>query len=203
MNTGRRRTLALLLGIMLAVCAVLTAFRNRPLPEPPARRDLTRSELTLRDDRLCAAGQHQPFTGRLVEDFSPHHRKLEIEIQRGKANGLSRGWHENGEIEVEEHFVEGVSHGQRTRWHENGNKKSTAQIVHGELEGPYVEWHENGVKAVEMTLRAGHPDGVVQAWHPTGERKSETTFAGGKIASREFWPAPGTEASATARAANP
>lgn len=198
----RLRTLSLLLGIVLGAATIGIALWKRPRAEP-VQLELTRGELTLREDRLYAAGQDERFTGKLIENFSPKHRKLEIDLKDGKADGFSRGWYEDGQLEVEEHFAQGISNGMRTRWHGNGTMKSTAQIVKGQMEGPYVEWHENGVKAVEMTMHGGHPDGMVRAWHPNGERMSETTFAGGKIATREFWPSIGAEAGAGARGANP
>ena len=38
-------------------------------------------------------------------------RKLEIEIHDGKAHGHSRGWYDNGQMEVDETFVHGGGHG--------------------------------------------------------------------------------------------
>jgi antitoxin component YwqK of YwqJK toxin-antitoxin module len=34
----------------------------------------------------------------------------------------SRGWYENGQLEVEEQFVQGTSHGSRTRWYATAKK---------------------------------------------------------------------------------
>ena len=150
-------------------------------------RELSRSQLALRDGRLYAAGDTETFNGRLFENFPNSGRKLEIEIRDGKVHGRSLGYFENRKLEVEEFFKEGVSHGLRTRWDDEGRKRSEEQIEHGKLNGRHLEWHDNGSRALEMTLRNGQPEGVAEAWFPSGELKSRTRFAGGKIVEREFF----------------
>ena len=183
---ARRRTWVWLIGGALLTCAILAGLWKYPHATPPMR-ELMRSELDLRDGRLFAKGEAQAFQGRVVETYAAGKRKLEIEISQGQANGISRGWYDNGKLEVEETFLNGISHGPRTRWHANGNRKSVAQIEQGQVAGPFTEWHENGQKAVEMTLREGHPDGIVEAWHPSGAPKSRIDFKNGKPVEKEFW----------------
>lgn len=150
-----------------------------------------RSALELRDGVLYARGEAQPFKGQIVDYYPDHTRKLVLDVKDGRLDGHSLGWHENGQMEVDENFVRGVSHGPRTRWYANGKVKSQGQVEHGAMIGSYVEWHENGQKAAEMTLRDGKPDGVVQAWHPSGLPKSRSEFRDGEMVAREFFPDPG------------
>lgn len=121
-----RKKIIYLAGIVIVAVAAVLALRAGRTPP----RDVLRSDLDLRENVLYLHGSKQPFQGVLVEDFSKEARKLAIEIRRGKAGGLSRGWFENGQLEVEETFVGGVSHGLRTRWHANGQKKSEEHIEH-------------------------------------------------------------------------
>jgi antitoxin component YwqK of YwqJK toxin-antitoxin module len=146
-----------------------------------------RSELELRDGRLYAKGEAEPFQGKLVENHGPGRRKLEIDISGGKANGLSRGWYDNRQMEVEETFRDGISHGPRTRWHANGKRRSLAQIENGEVVGEFLEWYDNGQLAVRLTLADGQPAGTVEAWYPSGAKKSRTQFEHGRQVSREFF----------------
>ena len=92
---------------------------------------------------LFAHGEDKPFEGLLVEDHAPGVRKLAIAIHQGRPDGLSRGWFDTGQIEVEETLVKGVSHGLRTRWHPNGQKHSEVTIVDGKLQGTFRRWHDN------------------------------------------------------------
>ena len=161
------------------------------LTRHPAKvRELTIFDLDRRDGVLFASGEKEPFNGHLIENYTATARKATVEVHNGKVHGVSCGWYDNGQIEVEETFVEGVSHGTRTRWHANGARKSLAQIEHGEVVGPYFEWYDNGQRAVQMTLRDGQPDGLVEAWHRSGALKSHVRFEQGKQVSREFWPDP-------------
>lgn len=177
----------LLCSALLGLFFLTPGQRDHPKREG---RELMRSELTLQDGKLHASGETTPFTGRMFEIFSADQRKLEIEIRDGRAHGRSRGWYENGQIEVEETFTDGVSHGKRTRWHSNGTMKSVAQITKGEVNGKYAEWHENGQKSLEMTFHNGKPAGLVEAWHPSGALKSQVRFEGEKQVSSEFFPDP-------------
>lgn len=161
------RVPALAFLLVLAI-SIVAGFRFAAGPEFWNRgpRELRRNELTLRDGLLFASGETNPFTGRLYDTYSEDVRKLEIEIDDGKASGRSLGYYPNLQLEVEEFFVDGTSHGIRTRRYENGVKRSVETIVHGQVNGPYTEWHENGQKHVQMTLRDGKPDGLAEAWHP-------------------------------------
>jgi antitoxin component YwqK of YwqJK toxin-antitoxin module len=155
--------------------------------KPEKVRELTLLELERRDGVLFAKGEQQPFDGHLVESYTKDVRKVVIEIANGKAHGLSRGWYDNGQIEVEETFVEGVSHGPRTRWHRNGSRKAVAQIEHGKDVGTFTEWHENGQLAVKMQMRDGEPDGVVDAWFASGAPRSRVRFENGRQVEQAFW----------------
>jgi len=174
---------ALGLSLCLAVVVWIASWSK-----PTGARLLSRSALELRDGVLYARGEAQPFEGQIVEYYPDRARKLALEIKHGRLNGHSLGWHANGQMEVDEQFVQGISHGTRTRWYPSGQEKSRAQIENGVLTGAYIEWHENGRKAVEMSLREGHPDGLVQAWHPSGLPKSRSEFRDGKMVDREFFP---------------
>lgn len=148
----------------------------------------TRDQLELRGgDVLYEKGAKTPFVGLLVERYPDGAHRVAVEIREGKAHGVSRGFHENRQIEVEEHFVAGVSHGVRQRWHQNGQMRSLVAIKNGQLDGLYQEWHANGNKAVEMTLEEGKPAGAALSWHPNGAIKSRTEYVNGKAKESKYF----------------
>lgn len=157
----------------------------RPAPQGGGR---LRSELDLRNGLLYLQGETRPFTGILVENYAKDSRKLEIPIREGRANGLSRGWFENGQKEVEETFVGGVAHGPRRRWHENGAIKSESTIHDGILAGRFVQWHGNGQMAADVTMVQGQPHGPAHAWHASGRLKSRVALDHGTPGKKEFFP---------------
>jgi len=144
--------------------------------------------LDLRDDALYLKGSEELFNGLLVEDYNRDARKLEISIEAGRAHGVSYGWYDNGQMEVEEFFSKGISDGVRTRWYQNGSKKSEAEVVDGVLIGSFRQWHENGTLAAEMEMKAGNINGIAESWHPSGALKSRVTFIAGVAGEKAFFP---------------
>lgn len=185
-RTSHRRPFWLFLGLFGTIAAVVSALWFGQTPD--AGIEITRDQLELREDGvLVVKATGQPFNGLLVEYFTDNVRHSAVEINDGRAHGVTRGWYPTGQLEVEEHFVTGVSHGLRTRWYENGSKKSQANIVAGELAGTFIQWHENGNKAVEMNLVAGKPEGITVAWHTSGALKSEVTMKSGAVLEQQFF----------------
>ena len=174
-------------GLLIAFLMGTYVFWPTEATRPQVQRECLRSELDLREGVLYFKGKDAPFRGNLIENYGKDARKLEISIQNGRPHGLSRGWFEDGQLETEEHFVEGVSHGLRTRWHPNGAKKSETTIVDGQVSGSHIEWHDNGQLAAEATMFEGQPDGVVESWYPTGRLKSRVVYEGGIPAEKEFF----------------
>ena len=186
-NTARKHRLlkrtAVRLGLLSAIAALVLSYSYlwKPL-------ELPRYRIVMRDGLAYDGQGRRPFTGLVFEKFPGGARQTAIEMRNGKVNGWSRGWFENGKVEVEEYFVDGVSQGTRRRWFDNGQRRSEAQIDHGKLSGLFVEWYDNGQKAVEMTMVDGKPDGVAQSWHRTGALKSRTTLKVGDILEQQFFP---------------
>ncbi len=182
-----RLLIAALLAVgVLSIGAVLM-WKSQRLPATLAARELLRGDLVLQDGKLYARGEREPFTGKVIESYSASRRKLEIEINDGGAHGLSRGWFDNGNLEVEETFLNGVSHGPRTRWHRDGKRKSLAHIRSGKVEDEFLEWHDNGQLATRMTLHEGKPVALVEAWHPSGALKSRIRFENGRQVDSQFF----------------
>lgn len=156
---------AVLACVLLVVTVVVWRGWTARVPVEKA----LRSELELRAGVLYRAAAALPFEGLIVEDWRAGQRRVEVTIGGGRAHGLSRGWYENGQIEVEEHFVHGVSHGTRTRWFAEGGKKSQVEIRQGQLSGTFREWHPNGQLARETPLRNGVAHGEVKSWDVAGK----------------------------------
>lgn len=160
----RRRLLGI--GALVAIALVTWTVREALAPPPEIAH---RADLVLRDGALYRRAAAQPFDGLLVEDWRPGQRRTEVTVRAGRAHGLSRGWYENGRLEVQETFVRGVSHGTRTRWFDTGAKKSEVKIRDGQLTGVFREWHPNGRLARETPLKDGVAHGEVRAWDDRGQ----------------------------------
>ena len=175
------------LGVLICLGAAVggllwRAPRPAPLPEVP------RAQLTLRDGQLYSAGTNLPFTGIVTETYDRGGRKSRSVVANGRLEGLSEGWHTNGQKQIEEYFHAGVSHGRRLKWHPNGQKLAEVQVVAGQLEGPFRRWHDNGILAEEIPMKAGQPDGLSRAFYPSGCLQAEARLQAGQVLEQHHWP---------------
>jgi antitoxin component YwqK of YwqJK toxin-antitoxin module len=182
------RFLSISVAGLVGLVLLLQLMWPEPAPVITDSGELTMADLDLRDGVLYLQNGNEIFTGTFVENYGMDSLKLAIEIRKGVADGLTRGWYDNGQLEVEETFVNGVSNGTRTRWYDNGIKKSEAMIVDGVLNGRFLKWHINGQKAAEVTMTESQPHGLALAWHPSGSLKSRVQLDHGVPVEEEFFP---------------
>lgn len=171
-------------AIALVAIAFAVGWGIRELLAPPPAK-VQRADLVLRGGVLYVKDATQPFTGLLVEYWSPGRLRAEVAIRDGRAHGLSRGWYESGQLEVRESFVRGVSHGTRTRWYAEGVKKSEVMIRDGQLADVFREWHPNGRLARETPIESGVPHGEARSWDAQGNPTGTAMVDHGKRVSRD------------------
>jgi len=162
---------------------VLWAMFHRP--ETSLVRE--RSQLLVREGKLCPTNSLIPFSGWMVEHYPDGAVQSRSLIQKGLLTGISQGFYTNGQIQVEEHFLAGISHGLRTKWYSDGKKMSEVMIAHGKLQGSFRRWHENGILAEDITLENGEPNGVSMSYFPSGYAKAEARHDRGKVVETKSW----------------
>ncbi len=171
-----------------AVClGVALLWMARPRPQAGPATEALRGQLTLRDGRLYAAGAGELFTGSMMERRPDGTLQARSSVSNGLLEGLSEGWHTNGQRQVSELFHGGVSDGLRTKWHPNGQKLSEATIKAGKIEGLFRRWDETGALSEEITMRDGQPDGWSRAFYPSSNLKAEARMDQGKLLEQHFW----------------
>ena len=176
--------LALALGAGLVTFVV---FRNHPNSSDLSGQTTHRTNLVLQAGRWQIRGQTNAFTGLLLDTYDEGNRKSLSAVSNGLLQGLSRGWHTNGQQQVEEHFVAGISHGLRTKWHSNGQKLSEVNIVEGKLHGTFRRWDEQGFLTEEIEMKDGQPDGMSRAFYPSGSLKIEARLQQGQVIETHQW----------------
>lgn len=173
----------ILFGSLLAgLCAVLAGCTPSAPPAPP---EVPRTSLVLKDGKLFRPAQGEPFTGTVVEYYSPGRLQSRSVVSNGLLHGLSEGWHTNGVRQVAENFVAGVSEGVRVKWHPNGAKLSEANIAGGKLNGTFRRWDERGRLAEQIELVDDQPHGESVAYFPSGCVKARVRLERGQVVNRE------------------
>ncbi len=171
-------------AILVAVVFLLKGALEQPV-EPLPELDL--SELKKVDGRFYIAGETNVFSGMVVESYEDGSPKSRTVVADGLLDGLSEGWHSNGQKQISESFVAGVSHGPRTKWWPDGTKQSEGMVADGEWEGLYRKWHENGQLSQEIPMKQGKAHGVAKAWFPSGALKSRVELTDGETVKSEFF----------------
>lgn len=182
MNTSARLwTFAAIVAVGLGV--LFQRFpRSNDVAQPP--REVSLTELVLRDGRSYRTNEALPFTGILVGRYADGSLRSRSIMSNGVLQGLSEGWYTNGIPEVREEFVGGISHGQRLKWYPDGARMSEATIRNGKLEGTFLRWHEGGALAEEISLSNNVPNGISRGYDTNGSLRVEATMAAGRLLER-------------------
>lgn len=180
------------LALLVSVGVVgFLALRDRQTPSDSSDRSdqaTHRTNLVLQAGSWHLPGQSNGFTGLLVDTYPDGVLKSRSAVSNGFLEGLSTGWHTNGQPQIEEHFRASLSEGLRVKWFPDGRKLSEANIVAGKLEGTFRRWHDNGQLAEQMEMKSGEPDGVAFAYYPSGFVKARTRVENGKVLDQKVWP---------------
>jgi len=183
-----RRCAPLLLGSVAAL-GLLAAALWAPVRKPVASRpiEILRKDLVLHEGRLIRAVDSAPFTGVVLESYENGGLKSRSCVSNGVLEGLSQGWHTNGQLQVLEYFRLGRSDGVRTKWYASGAKLSEAHVAEGKLQGRFRRWHEDGTLAEQVELKDGDPEGLSVAFYPSGFLKAQARLHRGKVVEQKFW----------------
>ncbi len=141
--------------------------------------ELSLTNAVQKNGRFFASDGVVPFSGILVDYYPSGALRSRTSIQEGRIDGLSRGFYENGQLQIEERFRAGVSHGLRTKWRADGSKLSAGKIVNGVFDGKFVKWHPNGTISQEISMKEGQAHGVSKSWDEEGGLLSEVSMTQG------------------------
>jgi antitoxin component YwqK of YwqJK toxin-antitoxin module len=93
-----------------------------------------------------------------------------------RADGISKGWHRNGQLKSKETYKDGKKEGKWISWYPNGQKEWERMMKSGERDGLVTEWYENGEKRSEGTYKDGKEYGLFFKWHENRKVKSQITY---------------------------
>ena len=110
-----------------------------------------------------------------------------IETERTYVDGLehgpAKGWFENGELQFEASKKDGLPHGLVRNYYVNGKLSLEAEYNMGIEHGIYKEWYENGMPFIEGKKKNGKLDGIF-----TGYKKDDGIGAQGAVNNGEVVP---------------
>jgi hypothetical protein len=92
-----------------------------------------------------------------------------------------RTFHENGNLERETPYVNGLKHGVERKFYENENLMEETSYRKGELHGLRKLFHENGGRWVEQSYLEGKPSGLFVQIDETGNLREGIPYINGEI----------------------
>lgn len=114
------------------------------------------------------------------------------ESNKGKSgvpiNGRDDVWifyHENGKIEVDAHYKDGLLNGARKSYFDNGQLNEEENYQNGKLNGIRKVYLENGILSQELNYKEDLEDGLRKIYHDNGKLKEKGTALNG-LASGHF-----------------
>ena len=100
-------------------------------------------KLTVRDDNGYIYWQGKPFTGIEVSYYDDGTLDVEEEYVDGVLDGWTKWWYENGQLEAEKFYKKGCIHGYVREWYKNGQLKREEEIYNG-IAISEKHWNEEG-----------------------------------------------------------
>ena len=184
---GTKIALPLLAALVLMIAAFYIGLTRDVGVKPPEPIVLKLSDIRKENDLIYAPDETAPFTGVVVDYYKDGTLKSQTAVSEGMLQGLSEGWHENGQLQVKESFEKGVAHGLRQKWRQDGSRESEGTIQNGQFEGAFRKWHPNGQLAEEMQMTNGVAHGEAHSWHENGSIKAKVTLDHGEVVEQEFF----------------
>ena len=132
-------------------------------------------------------------TGKLVWR---QYLRVEIPFADGKAHGLKRTFHENGEVATATPYADGNVEGESRSFSPEGRVIRIANFSGGKRQGEVVDnWPENGSRKRIVTYRDGLVHGMSRAYYADGSLKWERPFKDNELhgIERHFAPDGGEE----------
>ena len=91
--------------------------------------------------------------------------------------------HDNGVVQSEMFFRDGLKQGIHTYYYRNGVKEEQLSYQMGVLQGARIVWYENGQKSIEAFYEDDKRHGVTTHWSPNGKVTGRYCYKNGNVVS--------------------
>jgi antitoxin component YwqK of YwqJK toxin-antitoxin module len=123
--------------------------------------------------------------GKIQVKYENGNLNWEENYLNGMLDGSTKSWLDNGKLIQEWQYKNGLLEGIAKSWFENGKLASESNYVKGELIKEQY-WHPNGKRAYESNYKNGIMLDA-RSWYENGKRASEIFYKDGLIISEKCW----------------
>lgn len=104
-----------------------------------------------------------------------------ISYKKGKKDGESCAFFQNGNKEYEENYKEGLKQGKRKTYYAAGAVESEELYKDDSLDGPWKKYWENGKARGEVVYKMGVPVGSFKSYHENGKIETDANYKDGML----------------------
>jgi antitoxin component YwqK of YwqJK toxin-antitoxin module len=125
------RSVVLVLALVSLVVLVLSVAHTR---------EVAAASIAFRDGLAFAGDESKPFSGRVIERYDDGRIKTRQSFIGGRAEGLLRSWHRNGQPWIVGSYRRGLENGQVRSWSPSGELWFEKEYRDGVLVGCRGYW---------------------------------------------------------------
>ncbi len=123
----------------------------------------------------------QPFSGYVLDYYSPNQLKYKSAYFEGKRYGMREQWYPNGQLQSIAHYTDGILSETSRSWWQNGHPKTYNEYEKGQLHGTTKQWYKEGMIFKQLTYVGGKEVGLQQAWRQNGTLYANYIVKEGRI----------------------
>lgn len=97
----------------------------------------------------------------------------------GKLNGKRNMFHKNGQVEIDENYINDQLTGTYTTYYEDGTVSQEANYINGKMEGMIKSYYKSGQLREEVLMVDNNENGPFKEYHENGKLKWEGAFLNG------------------------
>lgn len=98
---------------------------------------------------------------------------------RGKLNGQRNIYFSNGNVEIEERYVDDVISGPYRVFYEDGSINLEAEYIDGKMQGILKRYYESGALLEEVTMKDNEENGPFKEFYENGQVQWQGTYLNG------------------------
>jgi len=116
------------------------------------------------------------------DDYSAGRLAVYTTVGQPIRHGSFKSWYENGQINSQAEYNNGVQIGRFLYWHANGQKAVEGYYDDGERVGEWTWYHLNGLKSATGEFADGQPVGEWLWWEESGQLAKQHDFSAQAVA---------------------
>lgn len=144
-------------------------------------RNVKIEQTEVKNEVLYIAGENEPFTGIVQKFYEDGNLEIESEFKEGILDGVSKSYYKNNKLEMEGSYTEGRKNGVFKEYYENGKIKSEINYSYDLKEGLAKTYYSNGNVEAEGNFENGEEIGTTRVYYENGKLKEEIPYTKGVI----------------------